>query len=87
MIILKFKNKSHIGDCKNITIVLNGSQIFIIHPFFPPDFCQRLSQKENDPDMSDNENEEKADDDTGFIHHPFKVKEATTIKLNIKVNI
>lgn len=49
------------------------------------DFCQRLSQKENEPDASDNENDDKPDDETGFIHHPFKVKEPTMIKLNIKV--
>lgn len=54
--------------------------------YFLTDFCQRLSQKENEPETSDNdEKDDKADDETGFIHHPFKVKEPGMIKLNIKV--
>lgn len=49
------------------------------------DFCQRLSQKENEPNTNDNEEtEDKDDDESGFIHHPFKVKEPSMIKLNIK---
>ncbi|GFY53884.1 hypothetical protein TNIN_407572 [Trichonephila inaurata madagascariensis] len=50
------------------------------------DFCAKLSKKENEindepnqaPDVS------KKDGDTGFIHHPFKLKEQSLIKLNIK---
>lgn len=51
------------------------------------DFCQRLSQKENECIDSNEEDEDKADDETGFIHHPFKIKEPGMIKMNIKVII
>ncbi|CAL1279905.1 unnamed protein product [Larinioides sclopetarius] len=50
------------------------------------DFCAKLSKRENEvddgaPDTNDVNNLEGEND---FIHHPFKLKEQSVIKLNIK---
>ncbi|GFW27489.1 hypothetical protein TNCV_163302 [Trichonephila clavipes] len=50
------------------------------------DFCAKLSKKENEVNDEPNQASDvsKKDGDTGFIHHPFKLKEQSLIKLNIK---
>lgn len=50
------------------------------------DFCAKLSKKENE--VNDESNQaldiNNKEGDTDFIHHPFKLKEQSLIKLNIK---
>ncbi|GFQ91923.1 hypothetical protein TNCT_354572 [Trichonephila clavata] len=50
------------------------------------DFCAKLSKKENEVNDEPNQVSDisKKEGDTGFIHHPFKLKEQSLIKLNIK---
>ncbi|GFS32034.1 protein SON [Nephila pilipes] len=50
------------------------------------DFCAKLSKKENEVNDEPNNTIDvgNKDGDTGFIHHPFKLKEQSMIKLNIK---
>ncbi|GIX82581.1 protein SON [Caerostris darwini] len=50
------------------------------------DFCVKLSKRENEVNDETNDGNDSGnqDIDTGFIHHPFKIKEPSMIKLNIK---
>ncbi|XP_055949381.1 protein Son-like [Argiope bruennichi] len=49
------------------------------------DFCARLSKKENESDTDGDTNDiSNLEGENDFIHHPFKLKEQTMIKLNIK---
>lgn len=56
---------------------------------FFSDFCKNLARKDGDRSSSDEEGEYRpsSDDDQEkpFIHHPFKVKDASNIVLNIRV--
>nr|XP_015922340.1 protein Son isoform X2 [Parasteatoda tepidariorum] len=50
------------------------------------DFCTKLSKKENDP-VAEDKDDAGNNAESGFIHHPFKIKEASAIKLNIKNSV
>ncbi|GIY33617.1 hypothetical protein CEXT_32861 [Caerostris extrusa] len=49
-------------------------------------FRVKLSKRENEVNDETNDGNDSGnqDIDTGFIHHPFKIKEPSMIKLNIK---
>ncbi|XP_035209233.1 protein SON-like, partial [Stegodyphus dumicola] len=52
------------------------------------DFCVKLSKKENEEDVANGagtkEEEGGDEDEDDFIHHPFRLKEPSVLKLNIK---
>lgn len=52
------------------------------------DFCAKLSKRENEvnDDTRDTNDVSNPEGENDFIHHPFKLKEQSMIKLNIKVS-